>query len=174
MKSHARLFGHPIHQMLVVFPLGLLGGSVIFDLIYLATSNPTFATVAYWTLSVGIIAAVIVIPFGVIDWRAIPSETRAKRIGLFHALGNTIVSALFVISWYLRGGDAPSQAALACSFIAILLAGVTAWLGGELVSRLGVGVYDDANLNAPSSLRADDETVASASYSDRTTAQNRT
>ena len=73
-------------------------------------------------------------------------------------LGNVVVLLLFLGSWYLRYSAPqvppyiPSTAALALSFIGFALAGVTGWLGGELVDRLSVGVDDGANLNAQSSL----------------------
>jgi uncharacterized membrane protein len=156
MKSRATFLGHPVHQMLIVFPLGLLATSVIFDLIFLATANPTMNLVAWWMLTAGIVGAFVAIPFGLIDWGAIPGGTRAKRIGLLHGVGNLIVSLLFIISWVLRQPDVPPPTlALVCGFVAVGLALVTAWLGGELVSRLAVGVYDEAGLNASNSLSAE-------------------
>jgi uncharacterized membrane protein len=74
---------------------------------------------------------------------------------LWHGGGNLVVVVLFAASWLLRaGGDGwePTGSALVLSFVAVALATVTAWLGGELVERLGVGVDDGANLDAPSSL----------------------
>lgn len=154
MESKAKLLGHPVHQMLIVFPLGLLATAVVFDLIYLANENPTMAAVAYWLLAAGLVGALLAAPFGLIDWLAIPKGTRAKRIGAMHGLGNGVVTLLFLASWLVRGDAANSPANLAymLSFVGASLAMVTAWLGGELVSRLGVGVSDHANLDAPSSL----------------------
>ena len=65
-----------------------------------------------------------------------------------------IVVGLFIVSWLLRWPDptAPSMAAMVLSFVGVALACVTGWLGGELVDRLGVGVDDGANVDAPSSL----------------------
>ena len=62
--------------------------------------------------------------------------------------------ALFVMSWLLRyrAAEVPSRLALVLGFIGVALATITGWLGGELVDRLGVGVDEGANLNAPSSL----------------------
>lgn len=155
MKSRALLLGHPVHQMLVVFPLGLLATAVIFDVIQIATDNPDWSRIAYWMMASGIVGALLAAPFGTIDWLAIPQGTRAKRIGAVHGLGNAMVSLLFVVSWLLRSPDeAPGAAALICSFAGAGLSLLTAWLGGELVSRLGVGVYEDAGLDAPSSLHA--------------------
>src|SRR5687768_12603517 len=154
MHAKARLFGHPIHQMLIVFPLGLLATAVIFDVFHLTTANPRWADIAYWLIVAGILGGLAAAPFGLIDWLAIPGGTRAKQIGLIHGGGNLVVVVLFVGSWLLRRDDptAPETLALVLSFLGAGLALFTGWLGGELVDRLGVGVDDGAHLNAPSSL----------------------
>jgi uncharacterized membrane protein len=142
--------------MLIVFPLGLLATSVIFDLIDLATGTGAFAQAAYWMTAAGVVGGVAAAPFGFIDWLHIPRGSRAKRVGALHGAGNLVVLGLFAASWLLRGpeSDVPVVSlALALSGAALSL--VTAWLGGELVSRLGVGVYEDAGVDAPSSLHAD-------------------
>jgi uncharacterized membrane protein len=92
--------------------------------------------------------------FGLVDWLAIPKGTRAKRIGALHGIGNVIVTGLFAVSWLLRYDTptAPGALAIVLSIAGVGLALVTGWLGGELVDRLGVGVDDDAHLDAPSSL----------------------
>jgi uncharacterized membrane protein len=155
MESKAKLFGHPIHQMLIVFPLGLLAMALVFDVIRFATGDGSWSEVAYWMISSGIISGFIAAPFGLIDWLAIPAGTRAKRVGAQHGAGNVAVLALFALSWAFRGGDPANPAGFAymASFAGGLLALVTGWLGGELVNRLGVGVDEGAHLNAPSSLR---------------------
>jgi uncharacterized membrane protein len=158
MESKAKALGHPIHQMLIPFPFGLLATAVIFDIVYLIWRNPTMVTVSYWMIIAGIIGAIIAAPFGLIDWLAIPQGTRAKSVGLLHGLGNVVVLLLFLGSWWLRYSSpdippyVPSTLALVLSFAGFILAGGTGWLGGELVDRLSVGVDDGANLNAPSSL----------------------
>src|SRR3954467_8968433 len=101
MESKAKALGHPIHQMLVPFPFGLLATAVIFDIIYLIWGNPTMVTVSYWMIIAGIIGAVIAAPFGLIDFLAIPAGTRAKSVGLLHGGGNVVVLLLFVGSWWL-------------------------------------------------------------------------
>lgn len=154
MESRAKLFGHPVHPMLVVFPLGLFTAGVVFDIIFLFGGNPTMAVVSFWMITVGIVGGLLAAPFGTIDWLAIPEGTRAKAIGLYHGVGNVIVMLLFLISWIMRVGEAadPGGWAFVLSFVGMGLALFTGWLGGELVDRLGIGVYDDANTNAPSSL----------------------
>ena len=91
MESRAKLFGHPIHQMLIAFPLGLLAMAVIFDLAAIVSSTAYWAEIAYWMMASGLITALIAAPFGVIDWLAIPSGTRAKTIGALHGGGNVLV-----------------------------------------------------------------------------------
>ena len=155
MESRAKLAGHAAHPILIVFPLGLLSTAVIFDVVYLLTDNSTFALVSYWMLVAGLIGGLVAAVPGWIDWFAIPSGTRAKRVGLVHGLGNVAVLVLFAVVWLLRRDEAgyvPSIIALAVSFVAFGLAGVTGWLGGEMVDRLGVGVDNGAHLNAPNSL----------------------
>ena len=105
MDSRAKLLGHPIHQMLIVFPLGLLITAVIFDIVYFATDAPGFATVAYWNILGGIIGGLLAGIFGFIDWLAIPQGTRAKRIGMMHGIGNVVVLVLFIVAWALRSDD---------------------------------------------------------------------
>jgi uncharacterized membrane protein len=154
MESRAKLFGHPIHQMLIVFPLGLLGMAVVFDLIALGMQQGYWSEIAFWMIASGVVSGLLAAPFGLIDWLAIPAGTRAKRIGALHGLGNVVVLLLFAASWWLRFDVPanPSSLALAMSFAGVVLAIVTGWLGGELVDRLAVGVDQGANVNAPSSL----------------------
>jgi uncharacterized membrane protein len=154
MEARAKILGHPIHQMLIPFPLGLLGTAVVFDVIYRIWGNATMATVSYWMIVAGIVAGLLAAPFGLIDYLKIPDGTRAKSVGLVHGGGNVVVLLLFAASWWLRY-DAPARPDLTAGVLAFAgaaLAVVTGWLGGELVDRLSVGVDDGANLDAPSSL----------------------
>ncbi|MGW5669656.1 DUF2231 domain-containing protein [Micromonospora sp. NPDC003776] len=156
MESRAKSMGHAIHPILIVFPLGLLATAVIFDILYLITDRTGFQISAAYTMGAGIIGGLVAGVFGFIDWTAIPGGTRAKRIGAAHGIGNVIVLVLFAVSWLLRRAADnwdPNALALILSFAGIILAGVTGWLGGELVERLGLSVSDEANVNAPSSLR---------------------
>jgi uncharacterized membrane protein len=155
MESRAKLLGHPIHPMLVAFPLGLLVTSLVFDVIRLATGNDEFAVVAYWCIAAGIVGGLAAALFGLWDWLAIPAGTRAKSVGLWHGAGNVVVVALFAASWWLRSGSdgyVPDTVALVLSLVAVVIGAVAGWLGGELVDRLSVGVDTGAHLDAPSSL----------------------
>jgi uncharacterized membrane protein len=154
MESRVKFAGHPVHPMLIVFPLGLLATAVIFDIICLVSGNTRWTLVAYYMIGAGVLGGLAAALFGWLDWLAIPGGTRAKRIGLWHGVGNVVVLALFALSWVLRGGnpEAPPTGAVVAGLIGLVLAAVTSWLGGELVDRLGVGVDEGAHLDAPSSL----------------------
>jgi uncharacterized membrane protein len=156
MESRAKLFGHPIHQMLIVFPLGLLATALVFDVVQLVSGNGFWSELSYWMIAAGVISGLVAAPFGLVDWLAIPWHTRAKRIGAVHGAGNVVVLALYGLSWLMRTGNpaVPEIPALAMSFLGGGLALITGWLGGELVDRLAVGVDEGAHLNAPSSLSA--------------------
>src|SRR3954470_8264553 len=136
MEAKAKLFGHPIHQMLIVFPLGLLAMAFFFDIGWMATHKPGLAISAYYMIAAGIIGGLAAAVFGLIDWLAIPSGTRAKAIGVWHGGGNVVVTVLFIASWWLRRGvEAPPTSAIVLSAIAVAIALVTGWLGGELVDQ---------------------------------------
>lgn len=154
MDSKAKLLGHPVHPILVAFPVGLFVTSLVFDLIRMAGGSDGFSVAAFYMIGAGIVGALAAAIFGLVDYLAIPSRTRAKRIGLMHGGINFFMLALFIISWSGRYADPAAfhRAPIAISAIAVVLALVSGWLGGELVNRLGVGVDDGAHLDAPSSL----------------------
>jgi uncharacterized membrane protein len=154
MESRAKVAGHPVHPMLIVFPLGLLATAVVFDVIYLVTDAAHWTEMAFYMIGAGILGGIAAAVPGWIDWLAIPSGTRAKRIGLLHGVGNVVVLGLFILSWLLRQDQvaAPPTEAIVAALGGAGLAAITGWLGGELVGRLGVGVDDGAHLDAPSSL----------------------
>jgi uncharacterized membrane protein len=160
MESKVRILGHGAHPILIVFPLGLLATAVVFDIVYLATGTEQWTNLSFWLMAAGIVGGLVAAVPGWIDWFAIPSDTRAKSVGLLHGVGNVVVVVLFLVSWLIRRDAEPGFAmagrpdtvALVCSFAGVALALGTGWLGGELVERLGMAVHPGAHLNAPSSL----------------------
>ena len=155
MQSKARVLGHPIHPMLVVIPLGLFIAAAVLDALYYWRGDTLFATISYYNIAGGILGGLAAAVAGIVDWSAIPAGTRAKRIGLFHGVINVIMVMLFAAAWLARTAlpdYAPTPFVLGVEAAAIVLAMIAGWLGGELVDRLGVGVDEGANLNAPNSL----------------------
>jgi uncharacterized membrane protein len=141
--------------MLIVLPLGLFIGAVVFDALALWLGNGSFAMVAFWNIAGGVLTGLLAAVFGAIDWLAIPSGTRAKRIGLLHGGSNVVVVLAFAAVWWMRNTGtiaAPATGLFLLEIVALGIGSVAGWLGGELVDRLGVGVDDGAHINAPSSL----------------------
>jgi uncharacterized membrane protein len=158
VETRFKLLGHPVHPMLIVYPLGLLSAAVVFDVLYLVTGNGDLATFSFWALAAGLVGGLAAAVFGLIDWLGLPAGTRARRIGALHGGGNLVVVALFAISFLLRLDDPqylPDMLPLIAGLAGAAVALVTAWLGGELVYRLRVAVDDDAGLDASSSLGRD-------------------
>jgi uncharacterized membrane protein len=138
MQARVRIFGHPLHLILIVFPLGLLATSFFFDLAWLATGREQLAIVAWWMIFAGVAGGLAASVFGLIDYVGIPAGTKARRIGALHGGGNTVVAALFAVSWLMRRDlpGHPEGVAIALSALGVLLTLFTGWLGSELADRM--------------------------------------
>jgi uncharacterized membrane protein len=155
MESKIKLFGHPVHPMLIVYPIAAFSLAVLFDILFLIFGGAALPTVSFYIIAAGVVGGLLAAIFGFMDWLALPNDSRAKRIGGWHGLGNFVIVVLFAVSWLIRRADVnlvPNGTALLLSFVGVGMALVTAWIGGELVYRLGVGVDRGANVDAPSSL----------------------
>jgi uncharacterized membrane protein len=156
MRQNARVAGHAVHPMLIVFPLGLLGMSVVFDVIGIVSRSAVWGVVSYWNIAAGVVMGLVAGVFGLIDLRGIPSGTRASRVGLIHGVLNVVVLGFFglsLLSRTINGAEQPSWPALVASVAGLALAVIAGWLGGELVEQLGVSVDERSHLDAASSLR---------------------
>jgi uncharacterized membrane protein len=155
MEAKAKLFGHPIHQMMVALPLGLLIGAWMADVVFFLTGKTALAEVAYWNTVGGIVTGLFAAVFGFIDWIVVPIGTRAKQVGMWHAGLNVLMLSLFTGSLLIRHfvpTHTPTLAAFLCATVGLAISTVSGWLGGELVNRLGIGISSNVDLDAPSSL----------------------
>ena len=146
MASRARIGGHPIHPMLIPFPIGLLVFSFVSDLIFLWKGNPVWRDyVAFYTMLGGIIGAVAAAVPGLIDWATL-TEPATVKVANWHARVNIITLVIFIASFYLRttNGAAwiPSMPILpfVLSLIGVIGLSIAGWLGGQLVFRHGVAI----------------------------------
>ena len=108
-----------------------------------------WADLAFYLMAAGTLGGMLAAVFGLVDWLAIPRGTRARTIGAWHGLGNLLVVTLFAISWTLRAMYSPGPVSRLLALIGLGIALVTGWLGGELVTRHGVGIDPGAHLNTP-------------------------
>ena len=98
MQGKATALGHAIHPMLVHFPIALLSLVPAFDIVQLVSRDP-FWRFSFWLLSCGLVGGLLAALPGFIDWLAIPTSSRAHRVGLAHmgVTGGAVVA--FGISW---------------------------------------------------------------------------
>jgi|SRR5580765_1386732 len=146
MASKASIGRHPIHPMLIPFPIGLLVFSFIADLIYLWRGNPVWKDfVAFYTMLGGIIGAAAAAIPGLIDWATL-TDRAAVKVANWHARVNIITLVIFIADFYLRTTSglgwitSMPMLPLVLSVVGIVGLSIAGWLGGQLVFAHGVGV----------------------------------
>jgi uncharacterized membrane protein len=102
MYSKAKIAGHPVHPMLVAFPVAFYTAALVCYIVYANNADPFWFKVAVAANAAGVVmAAVAAIP-GFIDWLNIPADARAKKTGFFHMLCNVSALACYGLNWYLQ------------------------------------------------------------------------
>lgn len=148
METTASIRRHPIHVMLVSFPIGLWGFSLICDLVFFfGWGGDEWRTVSYFTMAGGIISALIAAIPGFIDLLSV-TNIKLRRIGITHMVLNLAVVILYTINFFMRRNDPIDiKIPLILSIIGILLLSFSGWLGGELVHVYHVSVAEGAGAN---------------------------
>jgi len=140
--STAALRGHPLHPMLVGFPITLFIGAFVTDVVYLATNGAFWAQGSVWLLAAGVAMGLLAAVPGAIDLLTI-EHARRWRLAWTHGLMNLGLVTLAALNLLLRWGDPEDAVApfgILLSAICVGLLAITGWLGGEMVYRHGVGV----------------------------------
>jgi uncharacterized membrane protein len=144
-KSTARFLGHPIHPMLVPFPIAFFIGAFVADLLYLRNGDPFWTMAAFWLLVGGLAMAALAALAGLTDFLG-DRRVRALTDAWLHMLGNVTVVAIEAVNLFLRAAapsSAPPPVCVYLSGAAFLLLGFTGWKGGDLVYRHRVGIPDE-------------------------------
>jgi uncharacterized membrane protein len=151
MASPASIGGHPVHPMIIPFPIGLWVFSLLADLIYLWRGNwPWRDYIAFYALLAGIIGAAAAAVPGLIDWMSM-KDPRVVKIANWHARLNVIALLIFAASFYLRTSSGKHliggsyKVAVALSVLGVILISISGYLGGELVFKHGVAVDQSAD-----------------------------
>lgn len=146
MASPASFKGHPIHPMLIPFPIALWVFSLVADVIYLWRGNPVWRDwVAFYSLLAGIIGAIAAAVPGFIDWLSL-TDRAVVKIANWHARLNVIALIVFAISFYLRTTSGANLVngsytiPVVLSVLGVVLITISGWLGGEMVFKHGVAV----------------------------------
>jgi uncharacterized membrane protein len=153
MSTPASVKGHPIHAMLIVFPVGVWIFAMVADLVHLAGwGGPVWEHVALYAIGAGLVGAGLAAVAGLIDYWSI-SDPLAGRVATWHLAINLIVVALFGLSFWLRLTNTLGAGPVVVSGIATVLLGISGWLGGELVYVHGMGVVANREKRRPSARR---------------------
>jgi uncharacterized membrane protein len=149
MESRAAIAGHPIHPMLIAFPLGLWITSFVVDVVFYFVRHSTLLVIAKFLLAAGCLGAVAAAIPGIIDWLAIPAG-EAKRVANWHARLNIIALIVFAISLLLRLQSYSHFVGhrltipFLLSLLGVILIAISGWLGGELTFRYRIGDMRDS------------------------------
>ena len=165
MKASASIGGHPIHPMLIPFPIGFWVFAMVADILFIWRGNPAWQSVAFYCIAGGILGAAAAAAFGLIDLLGVKNP-KIFRVGVMHAGFNVAALLIFILNFYLRT-DAGIQTVgldssipLLLSVIGVLVLCVSGWLGGELVFRYGLGVATLPEGDAQRETEAPPETAA--------------
>ena len=142
MNTPASVRNHPIHPVLIAFPIGLWIFSLVCDIVYhVGFQNPLWKVIAFYSIAGGIIGALLAAIPGFIDYLSLPGG-RIKKIATTHLVLNLIVTALFIFNLGIRYNTMPSSDVLGVvlSVIGIVVLAASGWLGGSLVYEHHVGV----------------------------------
>lgn len=149
MTTPASVAKHPIHPMLVVFPIGLWVFSLVSDLILIGGGAERWNDVAFYTLAGGVIGALLAAVPGLFDMLAI-TDPNVRSIARNHMILNLLAVAVFAFNLYLRVAGAPgARLPVALSVVGIILIALSGWLGGEMVYIHGVGVDQPPRAGEP-------------------------
>jgi uncharacterized membrane protein len=143
--STANIMGHPIHPMLIPFPIAFLVATFVCDLIFWRTGNTAWATASLWLLGAALIMAALAAAAGLTDFIG-DSRIRALTPAWHHLIGNVTAVVLSLWNWYRRyaaGEGAVLPTGLLISLIVVLILLYTGWRGWEMVYRHRVAVYDE-------------------------------
>lgn len=144
MSKGLRVFGHPLHAVLSDFPLALLGTSLLWDAVGLWRGEAVWWAISFWTIALGLAAAVLTALAGAVDYAAIPQDHPAGATALRHMMLMIAALCPYVISVVLRGGPQPPAGTNlyvvpALEAVGLLLLSAGGWFGGHLVFHYGIG-----------------------------------
>jgi uncharacterized membrane protein len=142
MKSKASIKSHPIHPMMIAFPVAFFIGTLLFDVLGYLLQKEHLHLVAYYLNIAAVITALLAAVPGFIDYLyTVPPNSSAKNRATKHALINVTNVVIFAITWLLkRNPDASILLIMSLEFVGCILLSIAGWMGGTLVYRNQIGV----------------------------------
>jgi uncharacterized membrane protein len=143
-RSTAQIAGHPIHPMLIPFPIAFLVATFVSDLIFWRTGNPAWSTASFYLLGAALVMAALAAIAGPTDFLG-DERIRDLSAVWHHMVGNVVAVLLSAWNWYRRfaaGEDAILPTGLIISLLVVLILLYTGWRGWEMVYKHHVAVSD--------------------------------
>jgi len=146
-RSTAQIAGHPLHPMIIPFPIVFFVSTLGTDILFLKTGRAGFADASMWLLGAGLVMAALAAVLGLTDFLGEP-RVRSLRHAWWHMIGNVIAVVLELANFYLRysapAGTGVTSTEVIISAVVVVLLVFNGWMGWELVYRHHVGVADVA------------------------------
>ena len=145
-RSTAKIADHPIHPMLIPFPIVCFVLTFVCDVLY-TQGHTELATASHWLLVVGLVMAALAAVNGLTDYLG-DQRLRGLADALKHMLANVTAVVLELVNLVLRinNNDFIASTGVWISGVVVLILLYSGWKGGDLVYRHGVGVHDTSNL----------------------------
>ena len=143
-RSTVQIAGHPIHPMLIPFPVAFLVATLFCDLAFWRTGSPFWATAALWLLGGALLFGALAALAGLTDFLG---ERRIRELAdaWHHFIGNAVAMILIAVNFYLRFANGEAAVLPEGLLLSLVVVGIflfTGWKGWEMVYRHHVGVAD--------------------------------
>ncbi|MBD2460908.1 DUF2231 domain-containing protein [Oscillatoria sp. FACHB-1407] len=151
VPSTVAIAKHPLHPVIVTFPIAFLVGVVATDAAYWLLGDSFWARASFWLIVAGLITGVVAALTGMMDFLRIP-RVRERKAGWAHMIGNVAALGFSVVNLLIRLNNvqgAVVPVGLIISAVVAILLGVTGWYGGELVYRHKIAVIGDGSIHRP-------------------------
>jgi uncharacterized membrane protein len=151
VPSTVAIAGHPLHPLIVTFPIAFLTGVLGTDVGYWLTGDSFWARASFWLIGAGLVTGVVAALTGMSDFVKI-DRVREHSAGWAHMVGNIAALGLSLVSFVLRWGNqtgAILPTGLILSLIVAGLLGLTGWYGAELVYRHKIAVIGYGSNHRP-------------------------
>ena len=140
-------YGHPIHPILVTVPIGAWTASVVLDVVSMASDDTGLARASTWLIGIGLVGALLAAVWGVMDLTTLPKGSRARAVGVTHAVLNSVAIVVFLVDLLIRRQRDPGEDVgvlpFVVSVVGLGIVGASGYLGGKLSYTYGVRVADE-------------------------------
>jgi len=145
MQGRATILGHPIHPILVSFPIAFFAGAFVCDIIYVLRPTPFWPVMSLVLIGFGIVGGALAAVFGLIDYFTVPMSRSAKKTALIHLVLAATTILFFCVAFFLRDYDPTSTIGYVLTALGVLVLGAAGAFGGHLAFHHRIGVEENAD-----------------------------